>query len=96
MEAYSRASITTKFIAPTNHRGARIKATCQAGSVTIPYPHEVGQTEAHWEAVRELLTRKGLSWGERWAIGSQGPSASGYSFTPVMDGENVVRLEVAS
>ena len=35
-----RQSITTKYLPPTNSRGSRIKATCEAGSVTIPYAYE--------------------------------------------------------
>lgn len=41
MAISSRAIIKTKFIGPTNYRGARIKATCQAGSITIPYSYDL-------------------------------------------------------
>ena len=40
-------AIITKYLGPTNYHGARIKATCQAGSVTVPFdyaakePHDV-------------------------------------------------------
>jgi hypothetical protein len=40
-------AIITKFLGPTNTRGARIKATCWHGSVIVPYdysafrPHRV-------------------------------------------------------
>lgn len=30
-----KQAIVTKFLGPTNYRGSRVKATCQAGSVTI-------------------------------------------------------------
>ena len=33
-------AITTKYLPATNTKGARIKASCEAGSVTISYPHE--------------------------------------------------------
>jgi len=75
-------AITTKYMGPTNYRGGRIKAVCDRGSVTIPYPHEAnaGQ-DAHMVAVRALLdkfdaedekkygTKEAASWGRmnwRW------------------------------
>jgi hypothetical protein len=53
-------AIFTKYITPTNTRGARIKAWCESGSVTIPYPHEFGSEEAHAMAARTL--RLNLKW----------------------------------
>jgi hypothetical protein len=40
-------AIITKFINPTNHRGARIKAIAAAGSVTVPYEYGSDTTGAH-------------------------------------------------
>ena len=34
-------AIQTKYIGPTNTKGARIKAFCAAGSITIPYNYEL-------------------------------------------------------
>ena len=35
-------AILTKYLGPTDHKGARIKAWSVGGrSVTIPYPHEL-------------------------------------------------------
>lgn len=31
-------AIQTKALPPTNTQGARIKASCRAGTITIPYP----------------------------------------------------------
>jgi hypothetical protein len=50
-------AIQTKFIAPTNHRGARIKASCERGSITIPWPDAFSGDEAHREAARQLIAR---------------------------------------
>lgn len=52
-------AIITKFIGPTNVRGARIKATASAGSVTIPFPHELGLYERHEKAARALCEKLG-------------------------------------
>ena len=51
-------TITTKFIGPTNWRGARVKATSTSGaSVTIPWDHALGIDENH-ERAADALARK--------------------------------------
>jgi len=50
-------SIQTKYLPATNTRGSRIKAICERGSVTIPYPHELSGDEVHRAAVLALVTR---------------------------------------
>jgi hypothetical protein len=52
-------AITTKFLGATNTRGSRIKATCDAGSVTISYPHELNYREAHRKAAQALADKLG-------------------------------------
>jgi len=54
-------TITTKYLAPTNTLGARIKATTSSGSSkTISYPYELSGSECHIKALREL--NKQLDW----------------------------------
>jgi hypothetical protein len=48
-------SIVTKYLPATNNRGSRIKATCDRGSITIPYPHELSGEAVHVAAVRALV-----------------------------------------
>lgn len=59
-------AIQTKSIAPTNTRGARIKAWTSTGfSVTIPYPYASyagGYEVAHFQAVKELIKKHSLDW----------------------------------
>lgn len=50
-------AIQTKYLPATNSRGSRIKASCDRGSLTIDYPHELWGDEVHREAVRQLLAR---------------------------------------
>ena len=50
-------AITTKFISPTNKRGSRIKATCERGSITVSYPHELSGDDVHIYAKNELVKR---------------------------------------
>lgn len=52
-------AIQTKFLCPTNSRGARIKATCAAGSITISYPHELSDQASHRKAAEALVSKLG-------------------------------------
>lgn len=73
-----RQAITTRYLGPTNHHGARIKATAQAGSVTVPYDHELNPEGAHAKAAMALADKWG--WGGRWVGGA---TATGYAFVDV-------------
>lgn len=46
--------IRTRYLGPTNTRGARIKAWSGSRSVTIPYPYELSTEDAHAEAASWL------------------------------------------
>ena len=52
-------AIHTKFLPVTNARGARIKATCAAGSKTIDYPYELTGQAAHRAAAEALAQKMG-------------------------------------
>ena len=54
---YALQAITTKYLAPTNTRGARIKATAQAGSITIPWDYSHEAIGNHYKAACELARR---------------------------------------
>lgn len=44
----TRRTIQTKYVGPTDSRGARIKATCSHGSaITIPYDSSLNGRENH-------------------------------------------------
>lgn len=47
--------IRTKYLGPTDTRGARIRATDGTRTVTIPYPHELSVEDAHGEAAEKLI-----------------------------------------
>jgi hypothetical protein len=75
-------AIITKYLGATNNKGARIKATCDAGSVTIGYPHEWYEEAAHASAAMALV--KKLGWNDttqygHWVSGGL-PDQSGYVF----------------
>jgi hypothetical protein len=69
-------AIQTKYLGVTNTKGSRIKATCAAGSITIPYPHELGQGQpAHRKAAEALVAK--LGWSVHGALlGGQLPDHS--------------------
>jgi len=61
-------AIETKFIPPTNHRGARVKAFTESGlSVTIPWEHGDG-VEANHVAAAQALAHK-MDWAGFWVGG---------------------------
>lgn len=50
-------AIESKFIPATNFKGARIKASCQRGSITVSYPHELSGEACHVFAVDKLIAK---------------------------------------
>lgn len=50
-------AIQTRYLPATNFKGSRIKATCERGSITIDYPHELSGEEVHRAAVHALIAR---------------------------------------
>ena len=50
-------AIITKFLGPTNTRGARIKAAAMRGSITISYDHAI-ESEANHVAAAQALKEK--------------------------------------
>lgn len=65
-------AITTKYFGPTNFRGSRVKATCDAGSVTLSWDYGLNSDENHRAACEALIEK--LGWGSdrypfRWVGG---------------------------
>jgi hypothetical protein len=79
-------TISTKFIPASNCKGSRIKATQSGwsnragGSVTISYPHEYSNAEAHWQAAKALAIK--LGWLDEFVCGS---TPDGYVFVFASD-----------
>jgi hypothetical protein len=73
-------AIATKFIAPTTHRRARVKATANAGSLTVPWNHALDVEQNHRAAAAALAQR--LGWHGAWAGGSA-PGACGNVYVNV-------------
>ena len=60
-------AIETKYLGPTNHKGARIKATAQARSVTVSWDYSANTERSH-DAGALALIRK-LGWFGTWVRG---------------------------
>jgi hypothetical protein len=55
-------AIVTKFIGPTNTKGARIKAVASAGSVTVSFEYGMSHEERHQVAAKALCAKFGWPW----------------------------------
>ena len=63
-----RQAIQTAYLGPTNHRGGRVKASCDAGSITVEWDHALDIAENHQWAARALIAK--LGWLGVWTGGS--------------------------
>ena len=70
-----RQAIVTKYLGPSNHRGARVKATAQAGSITLPWDDARDVDENHAASVMALAAK--YNWGTAW-IGGGSPDGTSY------------------
>lgn len=77
----SRQAIRTRFVGPTNHRGARVIATADAGRITHDWEYCLGVGN-HAEAARKLCDW--LNWHGRLVPGGFG---SDYVFVFVEESE---------
>ena len=50
-------AITTKYCGPTNRSWARIKVSCNRGTMFVPYQDQLRMEEAHRYAVTQLVNR---------------------------------------
>jgi len=50
-------AILTKYLPPTNNRCSRIKASCERGYITLSYPHEGNQDQAHRTVALALVNK---------------------------------------
>lgn len=69
-----RQAIATKFIGPTNHRCARIKAVSDACTVTVSWDYAMGVEENHHAAARALADKMG------WVTHLRGGSLPGAGY----------------
>jgi hypothetical protein len=68
-------AIETKYFGPTNTRGSKVKARCQAKTIFVPWDHRTGIEENHIAAAKKLAEQ--LEWKGRWHSGF-GPDQTGF------------------
>lgn len=73
-------AIVTKYLSPANYRGARVKATAEAGSVTLSWDHRLNSERNHLAAARALADKYG--WRGHLVAGGM-PGNGGYVFVMV-------------
>lgn len=69
--------IETKYLPATNNRGARVKATAWAGSVTVGYDWELDAADNHRDAADALIAK--LDWEGTYVQGCNA-KGNGYIF----------------
>lgn len=52
-------AIVTKYFGPTNTKPGRIKASCEAGSITVSYSHDFDTEGCHRQAAEALVEKLG-------------------------------------
>jgi hypothetical protein len=72
---YAIQAITTKYLAPTNTLGARVKATAESGSITVPWNHALSPCENQHEAACTLARK--LGWTDDSGVNIYPPYAFG-------------------
>ena len=74
-------AIETKYLGPTNTKGARIKASAEAGHVTVSFEYSTSTGGAHDLALIALVTK--LGWWGVWARGGKADGTGNvYVFSP--------------
>ena len=69
-------AIITKYVGPTNHKGARVIARTGSGvKITVSWDHALDVPENHLAAARALAEK--LNWDGVWVGGG---TADGYAF----------------
>lgn len=79
-------AIHTKFLNPTNSRGARIKAYTvgfcgsKGFEAVISFPYDCDSVLAHFKAVKELVSKNNLDWNLSNMRYGDSADGKGYSF----------------
>lgn len=83
-------AIVTKYLPPSNYRGARVKATAAAGSVTVHWDYGLSDNQNHAKAAEELARKFG--WTGRY-VGGGMPKGDGNVYVCVGSGDEFTVLQ---
>lgn len=64
--------VKVKYYGPTNSRGAKIKATSDIGSVSIPYPYDLSDDDLARAPLIALLDKYPDIKKDGWILGAIG------------------------
>lgn len=78
--AHLRQAIVTKYLGPTDSRGARVKASAEAGSVSVPWDYELDAADNHIAAAEKYAQKYG--WDGAWFGGG---TKDGYVFVNAVE-----------
>lgn len=88
-EKKNMKAIVTTYLGPTERRGPRIVATDSDNNrVTIPYPHDLSESQKHAHAARALCRKMG--WSGTLAEGSLRPGSSVFVWIGDMPRQNAL------
>lgn len=73
-----RQVIITKYCGPTDNKGARVRATCEAKTIYVSWDHALSSEENHIVAAMNLA-KVALVWDGKFTVGSLD---TGYVFVP--------------
>ena len=76
-------AIITKYLPCTNHRESRVKAVCEAGSLTLGWDHSLNVEENHQRVAQALQTKLGWTGGHYGTLVGGGMPGSGYCWVMV-------------
>lgn len=79
----SRQAITTRFVGPTNSKGSRIIAKCEARMMIVPYDDALDIDENHAAAALKLF--RAMGWDQYNDL-AMGGTRDGYVFVQVTKG----------
>ena len=76
-----RQAITTSYRGPTDSRGSRVIARCDAMRITVPWNHALDAQGHHAAAALQLMVR--LGWHAHNTIRGGATAGGGYAFVQV-------------
>ena len=80
LAASCRQAITTTYRGPTDYKGSRVIARCEAKRVSVPWDDALDQAQNHAAAALQLMDQ--LGWSERNDL-VMGGTGAGYVFVQV-------------
>jgi len=87
-------AIRTKYIGPGNVRGSRVKATAQAGSLTVGWDSRLNSEANHKAAAQELALR--LDWPGHWVGGGLPDGSTAWGCVDERDAFTVAKAGLRS